>query len=177
MGKSLSILSLIIKTLEDARDWASSQMPSETTVVEPNRASRATLIIVSSACESLSPNDFYSQPFANRGLVLSIDQRMVCRDTTVSFKIALQRQLVDCYPTNSNRHLDEETFATLKTVRWHGSSRKSMRGDLMEADIVITTYNTLAVEYKNRPSILHDIEWYRVVLDEGMSKSSIFFPQ
>lgn len=46
----------------------------------------------------------------------------------------------------------------------------------MDADIVITTYNTLAIEYKNRPSVLHDIEWFRVVLDEGLLKSSLLSP-
>lgn len=44
----------------------------------------------------------------------------------------------------------------------------------MDADIVITTYNTLATEYKSKPSILHDIEWYRLVLDEGLSWRSPF---
>lgn len=52
MGKSLSILSLIIRTLDTARDWASSQDKSDTPGAQVNQTSRATLIIVSSACES-----------------------------------------------------------------------------------------------------------------------------
>jgi SNF2 family DNA or RNA helicase len=41
--------------------------------------------------------------------------------------------------------------------------------------MVITTYNTLAREHgmkinSGSQSPLHDIEWYRVVLDEGNSK-------
>lgn len=43
-----------------------------------------------------------------------------------------------------------------------------------DSDVVITTYNTLAKEFSDRQgptksSLLHDIEWYRVVLDEGTS--------
>lgn len=84
MGKSLSILSLVMKTLETARDWALSQAQSEDPpVAEQNRRSGATLIIVSSACE------FWRMPFAMlklMGPVLSVDQRMVCTDRTVSSK-------------------------------------------------------------------------------------------
>lgn len=47
--------------------------------------------------------------------------------------------------------------------------------DIEHCDIVITTYNTLAREHgiKNNggtQSPLHEIEWYRVVLDEGKFK-------
>lgn len=66
-----------------------------------------------------------------------------------------------------SRHLHKETLDTLRIIRWHGSSRMAFQESLRNADIVITTYNTLATEYKNRPSVLHDISWYRVVLDEG----------
>lgn len=43
---------------------------------------------------------------------------------------------------------------------------------MKDSDVVITTYNTLAKEFStaglHKPSLLHDIQWYRVVLDEGM---------
>lgn len=68
------------------------------------------------------------------------------------------------------RHLHTDTLKTLRIIRWHGLSRTTSQASLTDADIVITTYNTLATEYKNRPSILHDISWYRVVLDEGQLK-------
>ncbi|KUI66104.1 hypothetical protein VM1G_11431 [Cytospora mali] len=125
MGKTLSILALVIGTLEKARDWALSQAQSDTSVVKANRYSRATLIIVSSAL------------------------------------------LINGWFAEIERHLDAETFATLKTVRWHGSNRIAFQEALLDADIVITTYNTLSIEYKSKPSILHDTEWFRVVLDEA----------
>lgn len=48
MGKSLSILALIMKTLDDARLWAQQQENSPTTEEEVQR-SRSTLVIVPSA--------------------------------------------------------------------------------------------------------------------------------
>ena len=54
MGKTLSILSLIAKTLEHAHSWAGSQSPSLSNGVgEKRRTSRATLVVVSSACRAL----------------------------------------------------------------------------------------------------------------------------
>lgn len=38
---------------------------------------------------------------------------------------------------------------------------------LCDADLVITTYHTLASDFANRRDPLNDIEWYRLVLDEG----------
>jgi SWI/SNF-related matrix-associated actin-dependent regulator of chromatin subfamily A3 len=52
MGKSLSILSLITKTLEHAHAWASNRsvsLSNETLVGKPT--SRATLVVVSSSCK------------------------------------------------------------------------------------------------------------------------------
>jgi SNF2 family DNA or RNA helicase len=66
------------------------------------------------------------------------------------------------------RHLD----GSLRVFKYHGKDRKKHLSDIEHCDIVITTYNTLAREHgiKNNggsQSPLHDIEWYRVVLDEG----------
>jgi hypothetical protein len=52
MGKSLSILSLITKTLEDAHSWAANQNTSLPDGISAmKRFSRATLVVVSSACK------------------------------------------------------------------------------------------------------------------------------
>jgi hypothetical protein len=62
MGKTLSILALVMSTLEKARDWALSHAQSEPpSVAVPNRRSRATLIVVSSACELSRLRYFYAQ--------------------------------------------------------------------------------------------------------------------
>ena len=50
MGKSLSILSLITKTLEDAHNWAANRSASSTDgISSAKRVFRATLVVVSSA--------------------------------------------------------------------------------------------------------------------------------
>jgi SWI/SNF-related matrix-associated actin-dependent regulator of chromatin subfamily A3 len=52
MGKSLSMLSLITKTLENARAWASNgSAPLTNGTCVTRRTSRATLVVVSSACK------------------------------------------------------------------------------------------------------------------------------
>lgn len=38
---------------------------------------------------------------------------------------------------------------------------------LRNADLVITTYHTLASDYSNAKGLLNQVEWYRLVLDEG----------
>jgi len=35
-------------------------------------------------------------------------------------------------------------------------------------DIVLTTYSTLVADFSNGPGVLHQMQWFRVVLDEGM---------
>lgn len=64
-------------------------------------------------------------------------------------------------------------------IRYHGPNRpKGQVGlaTLVDSDIVITTYNTLAKEWStpahSKSSLLHSIEWFRVVLDEGNRKTS-----
>ena len=52
MGKSLSIILLIIKTLGDAHDWQVNQDAAALSgITATKRSTRATLVIVPSACE------------------------------------------------------------------------------------------------------------------------------
>lgn len=57
---------------------------------------------------------------------------------------------------------------TLDVYDFHGSSRASTSDALLRHDLVLTTYHTLAADWKSR-RILQDIGWFRVVLDEGAS--------
>lgn len=74
-------------------------------------------------------------------------------------------------------HLED----SLTVIRYHGPNRpkdQSGLAALVDSDVVITTYNTLAKEFSDRhifgkSSLLHDIEWYRIVLDEG-KRTQIF---
>ena len=63
----------------------------------------------------------------------------------------------------------------ISVMKYHGKRRKKLTEEINNYDIVITTYSTLAAEHgreKNgkESSLLHDIAWYRVVLDEGLFK-------
>jgi SWI/SNF-related matrix-associated actin-dependent regulator of chromatin subfamily A3 len=39
--------------------------------------------------------------------------------------------------------------------------------NIEDSDIVLTTYHTLAADFTAKKSPLHEIGWFRVVLDEG----------
>lgn len=60
-------------------------------------------------------------------------------------------------------------------MKFHGVERRSLAAEIETADIVLTTYNTLTRDFhtKGAPSILHRLEWYRVVLDEGPIRGTI----
>lgn len=55
----------------------------------------------------------------------------------------------------------------LRTIKYHGQNRRCSVDTLRKADLVITTYHTLASDYSNAKGLLNQVEWYRLVLDEG----------
>ena len=55
---------------------------------------------------------------------------------------------------------------TLKTCRFHRKNRPKSASDLKDFDVVLTTYSTLYAESKSG-GVLHQVDWYRIVLDEG----------
>ena len=62
---------------------------------------------------------------------------------------------------------------SLKTLKYHGQKRHYLVSIITNADIVLTTYHTLAADLakkSNDSSPLHNIEWFRIVLDEGDAK-------
>lgn len=70
--------------------------------------------------------------------------------------------------TDEDRHFVETTRQGLKTIKYHGQNRYSTPGSLAEADIVVTTYHTLASDFTGNRKLLRELEWYRLVLDEGI---------
>ncbi|EHK18064.1 uncharacterized protein TRIVIDRAFT_44486, partial [Trichoderma virens Gv29-8] len=122
MGKSLSILALIMKTLDDGKEWARQQENSPK-VEEAIRRSRSTLVIVPSAL------------------------------------------LIYNWINEIKEHLKDG----VKVIKYHSSDRPKSLDEIADSDIVVTTYSTLTAEFqiKSSPSLLHCIDWYRIVLDEA----------
>lgn len=51
--------------------------------------------------------------------------------------------------------------------KYHGIGRESNTENLTEFDIIFTTYATVTSEFCRGLSVLHQIRWFRIVLDEG----------
>ena len=47
---------------------------------------------------------------------------------------------------------------------------------LEDVDIVLTTYHTLVADFREKPIPLHEVDWFRVVLDEGKENHSLASP-
>ena len=68
---------------------------------------------------------------------------------------------------SSIRHLHKDAISY---YRYHGSQRKP--DSLAEHDVVITTYHTIASEWKRErrdAKTVFSLHWHRVVIDEGIS--------
>ncbi|KAB5577889.1 SNF2 family domain-containing protein [Coniochaeta sp. 2T2.1] len=74
--------------------------------------------------------------------------------------------LINSWESEIKRHLGE----ALTVRRYHGQGRERKVDVLAASDVVLTTYNTLAADTAKRKSPLHNISWYRVVLDEANSR-------
>ena len=51
--------------------------------------------------------------------------------------------------------------------KYHGTRRETDPTKLRDFDIVFTTYATIAAEFCKGTSVIHQLEYYRLVLDEG----------
>lgn len=62
-------------------------------------------------------------------------------------------------------------------VKYHGSDRPKAFNTVADSDIVVTTYSTLTTEFQSMStrSLLHSIDWYRIVLDEGKPRLPLSF--
>ena len=67
--------------------------------------------------------------------------------------------------TEHDRHVYPGNVSYYK---YHGHRRKIQRSELVQNEIVLTTYGTVAAERNKPQKLLFNIDWYRIVLDEGM---------
>jgi SWI/SNF-related matrix-associated actin-dependent regulator of chromatin subfamily A3 len=81
-------------------------------------------------------------------------------------------------PTIANSSLRHVLPNTLNMHIYHGSKRESDSLKLLAFDIIFTTYATVAAEFRHCSNVLHSINWFRIVLDEGrLTNSLLFYPQ
>ncbi|UZP37041.1 hypothetical protein NXS19_004857 [Fusarium pseudograminearum] len=73
------------------------------------------------------------------------------------------RQLLDVWKNEIDQRFKTETF---QTQIFHGETRAQERDQLLNVDIVLTTYHTLEKD-GNGDKILNAIKWLRIVLDEA----------
>lgn len=67
---------------------------------------------------------------------------------------------------NYTRHVAP---GSLKCSKYHGTS-KATEADIMDSDIVLTTYATLISDSHHKGG-LHSFRWFRIVIDEGIRVS------
>jgi SNF2 family DNA or RNA helicase len=138
MGKTLSILALLTRTLEAAQEWAST-LSNEV---------------------GFSDNPVADSPHVKKS-----------KSTLI---IASQDLMINEWLQEIDRHFDHRNDKGLTIIKYHGQGRETNIEKLRNADVVITTYHTLASDFlgkrnyaKGTRNPLKDIEWYRLVLDEG----------
>ncbi|KAM7209991.1 SNF2 family N-terminal domain containing protein [Rhypophila decipiens] len=123
LGKTLTMLSAIVSTVDHARTWALStgNGVDNITATEPLWRARATLIVVTSM------------------------------------------QVLNVWETEIHKHI--KPYA-LKTCIFHGKNRPTTPDQVVDHDIVLTTYGLLVSDFKNS-RVLQNVDWYRVTLDEA----------
>jgi SWI/SNF-related matrix-associated actin-dependent regulator of chromatin subfamily A3 len=64
-------------------------------------------------------------------------------------------------------HFQSQVCDALTMIKYHGTNRQTNVTKLCDADIIITTYHTLASDFTSSKHLLNSITWYRLVLDEA----------
>ena len=162
LGKTLSMISAIVSSLPQATEFATTRYQNFTSPTSGCR-SRATLVIVTSMRKTtfflLSPLPLF--------LILIL---MFYRDSGGRLEEGSVHVSVP-HATRNNMLMDIRSrveSGTLRICTFHGSSRPKSPEGVIDHDLVLTTYATLSADSKDL-KILQEIEWYRVVLDEGKS--------
>ncbi|APA06188.1 hypothetical protein sscle_01g009580 [Sclerotinia sclerotiorum 1980 UF-70] len=145
LGKTLSILSLVVTTLDDSKEWA-KQKPSN--------------------------SDRREQPIAKSGKAASLPKvepatlALNCKTTLLVAPLSV----ISNWEDQIKAHVKP---GALKYYIYHGANRIKDVKKLSEYDVVITTYGSVASEFNNRNKRkdgkypLEEMNWFRIVLDEA----------
>ena len=146
LGKTLSILSLIVKTLDDAQKWA-QQTPSI----------------------SKDARDLGTKKTGKKAALPATEQAHLVRNCKTTLLVA-PLTTISNWEDQIKQHVKP---GTLKYYIYHGTNRVKDIKKLAEYDLVITTYGSVASEFSYRSRKkdgtypLEEINWFRVVLDEA----------
>ena len=66
---------------------------------------------------------------------------------------------------NTNDQKRHVAPSALKYLKFHGPLKSDL-SELLDSDIVLTTYATLTAD-SSQKNLLRNIHWYRIILDEG----------
>jgi SNF2 family DNA or RNA helicase len=77
--------------------------------------------------------------------------------------------------TQSNLYSRHTHPGDLSFHKHHGQGRESDVDKLQTADIVLTTYATVATEFCRGKSSLAKVKWFRIVLDESKNSMRSLF--
>ncbi|KAM0802320.1 SNF2 family N-terminal domain-containing protein [Usnea florida] len=86
------------------------------------------------------------------------------RRASSTLVIAPSSVLLDAWKDEFQKHVRP---GQLRIYKYHGNGRKVDIDSLVEYDVVLTTYATIALEVAKRSSLFQKIRWFRVVLDEA----------
>ncbi|ESZ98698.1 hypothetical protein SBOR_0936 [Sclerotinia borealis F-4128] len=145
LGKTLSILSLVVTTLDDAKDWA-ERKPSQ--------------------------SDQREQPVAKSGKAVSqpkVEPTTLALNCKTTLLVA-PLSVISNWEDQIKAHVQP---GALKYYIYHGANRIKDVKKLSEYDVVITTYGSVASECNNRNKKkdgkypLEEMNWFRIVLDEA----------
>lgn len=145
LGKTLSILSLVVTSLDESKEWA-KQRPSESDRREQSVAK--------------------SSKAASQPKIEPATLALNCKTTLLVTPLSVISNWEDQIKT----HVKPDA---LKYYIYHGGNRIKDVNKLSEYDVVITTYGSVASECNNRNKKkegrypLEEMNWFRIVLDEA----------
>ena len=144
LGKTLSVLSLIVQTLDDSAEWARQSPCSE---------------------ESRE----LCQVRKGKTPLPKIEQTPLVQNSKTTLLVSPLSTIAN-WEEQIKQHVRP---GTLKYYIYHGAGRIKDTKKLAEYDLVITTYGSVASEFNHRSKKKHgiypleEINWFRIVLDEA----------